>query len=98
VASKLAAHYRGSVVKLMLAELKPGGTIMPHTDAAPAICLAHRCHLPIVTNPAVDFVIEGVAYQLRAGTVYEFDNTREHAVANRSAETRVHLICDIMPR
>lgn len=98
VASKLAAHYRGQAVKLMLAELKPGGKITPHRDVAPALFMSHRCHLPIVTDPDVDFSIDEVVYNLREGKVYEFDNTRMHAVANRSATTRVHLICDIMPR
>jgi hypothetical protein len=98
VASKLAAHYRGQVVKLMLAELKPGGNIRPHTDVAPALFMSHRCHLPIVTDAAVDFSIDEVVYKLQEGKVYEFDNTRLHSVANRGATTRVHLICDIMPR
>jgi len=97
VASKLATHYKGKVVKLMLAALKPGATIIPHTDVAPALQLAHRCHLPIVTNAAVDFSIDGVAYKLKAGKAYEFDNTRVHSVANRGLATRVHLICDVMP-
>jgi hypothetical protein len=95
--SKLAAHFRGRVVKLMLAELRSGAQIPPHRDAAPALILAHRCHLPITTNPEVDFFIDGVAYHLQAGKAYEFDNTREHAVANRSGSTRVHLICDVLP-
>lgn len=97
VASKLAAHYRGKVVKLMLAELKPGAVIAPHQDVAPALYMSHRCHLPIVSNPDVDFMIDEVAYHLEPGKLYEFDNTRTHAVANRGATTRVHLICDVMP-
>jgi hypothetical protein len=96
-ASKLSAQYNGKVVKLMLAELKPGASIIPHIDVAPALQLAHRCHLPIVTNAAVDFFIDGRAYKLQAGKAYEFDNTRLHSVANRGLATRVHLICDVMP-
>jgi hypothetical protein len=97
-ASVLATHYKGKVVKLMLAELKPGGNIVPHRDVAPALFMSHRCHLPVLTNSAVDFSIDGVVYKLQRGTVYEFDNTRLHSVANRGAITRVHLICDIMPQ
>jgi aspartyl/asparaginyl beta-hydroxylase (cupin superfamily) len=96
-ASKVVAHFGGRVVKLMLAELRPGASIVPHRDVAPALHMAHRCHLPIVTNASVDFSIDGVAYQLKAGKAYEFDNTRVHSVANRGLATRVHLICDVMP-
>ncbi len=96
-AAKLVDHFKGRVVKLMLAELRPGASIVPHRDVAPALHMAHRCHLPIVTNASVDFSIEGVAYNLKAGKAYEFDNTRMHSVANRGLATRVHLICDVMP-
>jgi hypothetical protein len=96
-ASKVAALYGGRVVKLMLAELRPGATIVAHRDVAPALHMSHRCHLPIVTNASVDFSIDGVAYKLKAGKAYEFDNTRLHSVANRGLATRVHLICDVMP-
>jgi hypothetical protein len=98
VASKLAELYHGKVVKLMLAELPPGANIPPHRDVSPALYMSHRCHLPVVTNPSVDFFIDGVSHKLQAGKVYEFDNTRMHAVANRGAATRVHLICDVMPQ
>lgn len=97
VASKLSSYFGGTVVKLMLAELKPGGVIAPHEDVAPALYMSHRCHLPITSNSNVDFLIEEVAYHLEPGTLYEIDNTRTHAVMNRGAATRVHLICDVMP-
>jgi hypothetical protein len=96
-ASTLAVHFSGKVVKLMLAELKPGGAINSHKDKAPALCLSHRCHLPLLTNAHVTFSVSGVAYNLREGTVFEFDNTRDHFVKNESILRRVHLICDVMP-
>ena len=96
-ASALAERYAGKVVKLMLAELNPGANIPAHQDVAPALYMSHRCHLPVITNPDVDFLIDGVAYKLKEGKAYEFDNTRSHAVANRGDARRVHLICDIMP-
>jgi hypothetical protein len=97
VAAKLAAHHRGKVVKLMLAELQPGCAITAHRDVSPALFMSHRCHLPIVSNPDVDFEVDGVNFHLEPGKVYELDNTRMHAVANRGQTTRVHLICDVMP-
>ena len=92
-----ATFYGGKVVKLMLAELPAGAQITPHHDTAPALEMVHRCHVPVVTNAGVDFFIDNVPHQLKAGTAYEVDNTRLHAVLNRGLAARVHLICDVMP-
>jgi aspartyl/asparaginyl beta-hydroxylase (cupin superfamily) len=95
-ASALERHFNGKVAKLMLAELAPGAAVAPHRDSK-ALVLGHRCHLPIETNNDVSFRVDGEDFKLAVGTVYEFDNTRVHAVENRSERRRVHLICDIMP-
>lgn len=96
-ADALAARFKGPVAKLMLAELGSGSSVPEHVDKVPALTAVHRCHLPIVTNPDVDFIVDGQRFYLEPGVVYEFDNTRKHGVKNRSAVPRVHLICDIMP-
>jgi hypothetical protein len=87
----------GTVSRLMLVDLPPGAEVLPHRDLAPIVTIPHRCHVPIETNEQVLFTIDGVDHRLEAGQGYEFDNTREHAVANRGTTRRVHLICDIMP-
>lgn len=96
-AAALEAHYGGVAVRLMLAELGPGGEVAPHVDRGPALVLPHRCHVPVLTNPQVEFWIDKRLHHFREGIAYEFDNTRLHAVANRGATPRVHLICDVLP-
>jgi aspartyl/asparaginyl beta-hydroxylase (cupin superfamily) len=96
-AAALEKRLNGKVAKRMLAELAPGGEVTAHKDAGPALLVVHRCHLPIVTNKDVSFFVDGRDYYLEPGIAYEFDNTRLHAVHNRSATRRVHLMCDIMP-
>jgi aspartyl/asparaginyl beta-hydroxylase (cupin superfamily) len=96
-AAALEKRLNGKVAKLMLAELAPGGEVTAHKDARPALVMVHRCHLPILTNKDVSFFVDGRDYYLEPGIAYEFDNTRLHAVHNRSATRRVHLMCDIMP-
>jgi len=95
-ADALAVHFDGFVVKLMLAELPPGASIAEHRDAGPALAFTHRCHIPIVTNDGVEFLIDRRPHRLSAGIAYEIDNTRAHSVANHGATRRVHLICDVM--
>lgn len=92
----LEAHFGGTAVRVMLAELRPGARIAPHVDRGAALVVPHRCHIPVITNPRVEFWIENTLYSLREGIAYEFDNTRTHAVANMGTTPRVHLICDVL--
>ena len=96
-ADKIAAHYSGKIVRLVLAELAPRGTIVVHRDHGAGLTLVHRCHLPVITNPDVQFFIDMTPHHLQAGVAYEFDNTRRHSVENNSDERRIHLLCDVMP-
>jgi hypothetical protein len=94
----ILAHVgHGRIVKLALAELGAGRAIAPHRDVTPSLTYVHRCHLPIVTNRTVCFEIDAVTYWMAPGTVYEFDNTRQHRVVNKGMTRRVHLLCDVMP-
>jgi hypothetical protein len=96
-ARAIADHFDGVVTRLILAELSAGTVIPPHRDSGPLLTLVHRCHLPILTNAGASFTVDNVDHRLQAGQVYEFDNTRQHAVANTGAERRVHLICNVLP-
>lgn len=95
-AETLESHFDGKAVRLVLAELGPGCEVAPHVDRGPALVLPHRCHVPVLTNPQVEFRIEKQLHHFREGIAYEFDNTRSHSVANRGASPRVHLICDVL--
>lgn len=96
-ADRLAEAYGGSVASLLLTELGPGRMIPRHRDGGSLLEETHRCHLPVVTNPGVEFRIDDIAYHLQAGTAYEVDNFRPHAVANAGTTARIHLICNILP-
>lgn len=86
----------GAVSRLMLVDLPAGAEVLPHRDIAPIITDPHRCHVPVVTNDRVSFVIDGTDHHLEAGQAYQVDNTRQHSVANHGEIWRVHLICDVM--
>ncbi len=96
-AEKLNARYGGKVIRLMLTELVPHGKISRHKDFGDGVTLVHRCHVPVVSNKDVHFLIDDIPHYLEPGVAYEFDNTRSHAVDNASAAPRVHLMCDILP-
>lgn len=94
---RLRAYYSGRVVIAVLAELGAGADILPHRDSGPIHERTHRCHLPIVTSPEVDFVIDGEVFNLAPGEAWEVDNMRGHAVRNRGTARRVHLVCSVLP-
>jgi hypothetical protein len=93
--SIVAAHYPpgGRVIRAMAAKLLAGGRIVLHKDAHPSFGLSHRIHVPLVTNPDVDFVIRGKSNYLEEGVAYEVSNLDYHAVTNRGAD-RIHFIFD----
>lgn len=91
----IAEHYPpgGRVIRAMAAKLMAGGRIALHKDGHPSFAAAHRIHVPLVTNPDVDFVIRGVSNYLEEGVAYEVSNLDYHAVTNRGAD-RIHFIFD----
>lgn len=97
-AARLEQAYSGTAVSLLLTELRAGQRIARHRDSGELLERTHRCHLPIITNPDVRFLIDDKPYYLRPGTAWELDNMRPHGVENRGSTGRVHLICNILPR
>jgi hypothetical protein len=53
-----------------------------------------RLHVPVVTNPDVEFVLNGERVVMGEGECWYLDLSRPHAVANRGAEARIHLVID----
>ncbi len=85
-------YARGAFPRVMLARMAPGGVIHPHRDENPAAKWPHKIHVPLQTNPEVTFYVDGVGYQLAEGEAVEVNNMGLHAVENRGATDRIHLI------
>ena len=86
------AYERGEFPRIMLARMPAGGVIHPHRDTNRAAKWPHKIHVPLVTNEQVSFVIDDVAYHLAEGEAVEVNNLATHAVTNRGAADRIHLI------
>jgi hypothetical protein len=78
----------------MLARLLAGKAIGAHVDGSPSAEVPHKIHVPLTTNHGVRFTIGDGEHHLERGRAYEVNNRRRHAVVNRGAEDRVHLIFD----
>ncbi len=53
-----------------------------------------RVHVPVLTNPDVDFVCDGVSEHMAAGEVWVFDTWRRHGVHNPANMPRIHAVID----
>ncbi|MEI9927474.1 MAG: aspartyl/asparaginyl beta-hydroxylase domain-containing protein [Sphingomonas sp.] len=82
-----------SCVRLM--RLTPGSVIKEHRDDDLAAELGWaRLHVPVVTNPDVEFLLNGMPVPMAAGEAWYVRLADRHSVANRGASDRVHLVID----
>lgn len=80
-------------VRLM--RLSPGSQIKTHEDLDLDVESGMaRFHVPIVTNPEVEFLLNGAPVPLTAGSVWYLRLSDPHSVVNRGATDRVHLVID----
>ena len=84
----------GYCVRANLVRLNPGGSIDPHQDKNFSLAHSHRIHIPLITNPRVEFVVHNERRYLAEGEVVEINNRRMHSVSNDSDVARVHLLLD----
>ncbi|MBL8271923.1 aspartyl/asparaginyl beta-hydroxylase domain-containing protein [Steroidobacter sp.] len=95
----VAKHYvpGGTLLRAMVVRLPAGARIAKHRDSHPSFAAAHRIHVPLVTNPAVEFVVNGERVPPRAHFGFELNNNVLHQVVNRGQQARIHLIFDYLP-
>ena len=80
-----------------LMALEAGAVIREHRDPGTALADAvTRIHIPIQTSPQVLFRIDGEQVHFSAGHAWYMDASCRHAVENRGAAPRVHLVIDCL--
>jgi Aspartyl/Asparaginyl beta-hydroxylase/Nif11 domain len=53
-----------------------------------------RLHIPIITNPHVDFFVDAHRIEMKEGECWYLDLSLPHWVANRGSTDRIHLVID----
>jgi hypothetical protein len=80
-------------VRLM--RLTPGSVINEHDDLdLNAEFGVARIHIPITTNPGVEFELNRVPVVMEPGSAWYLRLSDPHRVANRGTTDRVHLVAD----
>ena len=89
--------FRCPIEQLMLYAVRPGTALHPHRDMSGNLPFGRlRFHVPIVTNPEVDFVVGGKRLDMRPGELWALDTSYEHWVRNRSDQVRVHFVAEVV--
>jgi aspartyl/asparaginyl beta-hydroxylase (cupin superfamily) len=91
-ATRPYGYARASYPRVMLARMAPGGVIHPHIDANQAAKWPHKIHVPLMTNPQVEFRVGDDLHHFPVGQAVEVNNLGIHAVNNRGDSDRIHLI------
>jgi hypothetical protein len=98
----IARFYRegGVILRAMIARLPPNARILRHKDAHPSFSAAHRIHVPLVTNPDVEFIVGSERITPRENYAFELNNHMFHEVINNGDRARLHFIFDyaMLPR
>jgi len=75
--------------------LKVGSVIKEHRDYELGFEDGEvRLHIPVITNPGVEFVLNQVRVVMNEGECWYLNVNQPHRVANRGATDRIHLVID----
>lgn len=89
------ARFECPVQSVRLMRLSPGSVIKEHFDHdLAAEWGAARIHIPITTNPQVEFLLNHRQIVMEPGSAWYLRLSDPHSVANRGTSDRVHLVID----
>ena len=75
--------------------LQAGSVIKEHKDYNLSLEDGElRLHIPVTTNPDVEFVLNGKRVVMNPGELWYCNFNLPHSVANRGATDRIHLVID----
>jgi hypothetical protein len=98
LAMPYAMHIMGEIGgvwgRSRLMGLRAGGEVPLHVDSHYYWRTHWRIHIPIITNPAVEFSCGPETVHMNPGECWLFDSFRWHRVVNGGSEQRVHLVLD----
>lgn len=86
-----------SIYQVMVSQLEPGGTLDKHRDGIEVEPAPERWHLPIVTNPGVEYWdnLNGMIVMVRGWWWGPVPYYLLHSMVNAGDQPRTHLIVDL---
>lgn len=77
-----------------LMRIEPRAGVPQHVDIQYYWRTHTRVHIPVITNPNIQFYCGGEVVHMAAGEAWTFDNWRLHRVVNETDTRRIHLTFD----
>jgi hypothetical protein len=91
----LLAKFQCPLHSVRFLKLAAGSRIREHRDYELGFEAGQlRLHIPITTNPEVQFFLDAHPLDLKAGECWYLDFSLPHWIENRGATDRVHLVID----
>lgn len=90
--TKPYGYENGGFSRIMLAKLPAHSKISLHIDPYKSSNYTHKIHIPIKTNPDVEFLVGHKRHHFLEGYAYEVNNKALHGVVNGGDSERIHLI------
>ncbi len=92
---QVLASFQCPLLAVRFLQLGAGSRIREHTD----LNLGYedgeiRIHVPVLTNPAVEFYLAGERIALNEGEAWYLNLNLPHRVLNMGTSSRVHLVLD----
>lgn len=92
---EVLATFQCPLLAVRLMQLTPGSIIKEHADYDLSFeDGVVRFHIPVTTNPDVDFRLNGRRLTMTSGSCWYLRLSDPHSVANRGTSSRVHLVID----
>lgn len=89
------ASFKCPLQCVRLMRLTPGSVIKPHRDHDLSFEeRTVRIHIPVTTNPEVEFLLNGTRVDMAPGSVWYLRLSEIHSVTNAGSADRVHLVID----
>lgn len=92
---EVLARFSCPIQSVRLMRLTPGSRIKEHRDYDLDVEAGTiRIHVPVTTNPGVEFVLNGSPVILEPGSAWYLRLSDPHCAANNGVTDRVHLVLD----
>jgi hypothetical protein len=88
--------FKAPIVMAVYYSMLPGTELHPHRDTSGTLELGRlRFHIPIVTNPSVNFMVSKKRVPMEEGQLWALNTSYLHAVENKSQTDRIHLVVEV---
>jgi hypothetical protein len=89
----LKTYFPVGLSRVAIVKLKPGKMVSPHIDLGKYYEIRHRYHL--VIKGSYLYQVEEEGKQVSPGTLFWFNNKKNHSAFNNTSEDRISVIFDV---